>query len=245
MKNILTQIKINKIISTSIVAGISLMLFASIFSVMPTSSASTDLCFDIFGTSIFDSNFVFDSDTGDFIMVFKCFIPDVDCVVNDPNPNGFEEVPKKSTISSTCNGFGVVMFTSVDDAVLTDSVPAEWDAIGFSNLVGLCTEEVKGKNQQGATVYTCTPVLGIAAFSVALLETRESPGSGKGNQSIDKFKPTECILFKNDGAEGFVPDATFTNGVLNDVPVAAPGTPFSTGLTEKIQVTVVGPSCNG
>ncbi len=251
MTYILKQIKIKKILSTSTVAGISLMLFASIFSAVPTTSASADVCNFVFGGSVstFDQNFVFDSDTGDFISVFKCFEPDIDCSVNDAIPgNNIEEVPKKSTVSSTCDGFGVIMLTNVEGAVLTDSVPAEWDVNGFADGSGTCIEDVKGKNSQGATVYTCTAVPdgGLAdfwaAFAVSTLDTRESPSKGKGNpDKPDKFKPTSCEpLFKNDGAEGFVPDDTFTNGNLNDVPVVATVTPFSTGLTDKIEVTVDG-----
>ena len=112
-------------------------------------------------------------------------------------------------------------------------------------------EEVKGKKQQGATVYTCdaVPFGGFApfgaAFVVNFLETRESPSAGKGNpDKPDKFKPTSCEpLFKNEGAEGFVPDATFENGFLNGVPIVATVTPFSTGLTDQLEVTVFG--CNG
>ena len=87
-----------------------------------------------------------------------------------------------------------------------------------------------------------------ALFIVQVLDTRESPGSLKGNQEIAKFKPTSCELFKNEGAEGFVPDATFENGFLNDVPVVATVTPFSTGLTDQLPVTVVDPNdldCDG
>jgi len=252
MTNILTQIKINKILSTSTVAGISLMLFASIFSAVPTTSASEDTCSEVFGGSVstFDQNFVFDSDTGDFISVFKCFEPNIDCSVNDPNPaNSVEEVPKKSATSSTCDGFGVIMLTNVEGAVLTDSVPAEWDANGFANGSGSCTEDVKGKNSQGATVYTCTAVPdgGLApfwaAFAVSTLDTRESPSNSKNpnHDKPDKYKPTSCEpLFKNEGAEGFVPDDTFMNGFVNSDLIVATVTPFSTGLTDKIEVTVDG-----
>ena len=251
MTNILTQIKIRKILSTSTVAGISLMLFASIFSAIPTSSASSDPCEIIFGAdvAIFDSNSVFDSDTGEFISVFKCFESDIDCSVNDPNPvNSVEEVPKKSATSSTCDGFGVIMLTNVEGAVLTDSVPAEWDVNGFADGSGSCTEDVKGKNSQGATVYTCTAVAGglapfWAAFAVSTLDTRESPSNNKNpnHEKPDKYKPTSCEpLFKNEGAEGFVPDDTFMNGFVNSDLIVATVTPFSTGLTDKIEVTVDG-----
>jgi len=245
MTNVLTRIKINKIISTATVTGISLILFASIFSAIPTSSASLviSICEENFeGSVIFDSNSVNDSDTGDFIQVFKCIIPNVDCIDNDPFPNSIEEVPKNFPISSTCLGFGVVMITNVG-AVLTDSVPAEWEVIGFSSDIGICNSVEKG-NGKGATVIKCEPNAGLTAFSVEFLETRESPGSGKGNQSNDRFKPTSCEqLFKNDGAEGSLPDATFTNGFLNDDEIIDTVTPFSTGLTDKIEVTVAG--CNG
>lgn len=249
MTYILTQIKIKKILSTSTVAGISLMLFASIFSAIPTSNASEDPCVTVFFASVWDSKFVFDSDTGDFIDVYKCYIPDVDCLDNDPNENGVEEVPKKSDQSSTCIGFAVIMLTNVPDATLTDSLPAEWNALDFVDFSGSCTEEVKGKNAQGATVYTCDAIVngGIApywaAFIVDPIETRASPSNDKNpnHDKPDKYKPTSCEpLFKNDGAEGFVPDDTFMNGNLNGVSIVATVTPFSTGLTDKIEVTVDG-----
>jgi len=249
MTNILTQIKIKKILSTSTVAGISLMLFASIFSAMPTSSASNgNPCEIFFGLPVFDSNHVFDSDTNEFIDVYKCYMPNVDCLIGDPNGNGIEEVLKKSNVSSTCLGFGVIMLTNVSGAVLTDSVPAEWDTNGFADLSGSCTEVVKG-NGKGATVYTCNAAAlgGLApfwgAFFVTTLDTRESPSNDKNPNFTkpDKFKPTSCEqLFKNEGAEGFVPDDTFANGVLNGVPIVLTETPYSTGLTDKIEVTVVG-----
>ena len=248
MTNVITQIKMKKILSASTVAGISLMLFASIFSAMPTSSASADPCEVEFGGGVivFDSKHVLDTDTGDWITVYKCYMPSIDCTNNDPNPaNNIEEVPKKSDQSSTCVGFGVIMFTNADNAVLTDSVPAEWDTIGFTDVSGTCTEEVKGNNQQGATVYTCDEDSGFAAFSVAFLETRESPSNGKNenNPKPDKYKPTSCEIYKNEGAEGFVLDATFTNGWLDGNQIIDTETPFSTGLTDQLPVTVVGPGC--
>ena len=252
MTNILTQIKIKKILSTSTVAGISLMLFASIFSAMPTTNASEDPCVTtFFGSPVWDSNHVFDSDTGEWIDVYKCYIPDVDCLENDPNANSIEEVPKKSDQSSICIGFAVIMLTNVPDATLTDSLPAEWDALGFIDISGSCTEEVKGKNAQGATVYTCNAVVNgdlapyWAAFVVDPIETRASPSNDKNpnQEKPDKYKPTSCELYKNEGVEGFVLDGTFTNGFLNGVQIIATETPFSTGLTDQLPVTVVGPGC--
>jgi hypothetical protein len=254
MTKILTAIKANKVISTSTVAGISLMLFASVFSVMPSSHASVPQCGQFFMeyTEEFDSNSVYDSDANDYINVVKCLKVSADCAENDAiAANNNEDVPKKSTLPTECSGFGVFMTSNSPDAILTDSVPAEWVAGGFYDVSGTCADEIKGNNDQGATVYTCTASdlgggLYYAAFVVDELTTKPSPSNGKGNPENpkdDKYKPTSCELYKNEGAEGFVPDRTFSNGWLNGLQIIATETPFSTGLTDPVEVNVVGPGC--
>jgi len=230
-----------KIATTS---GLSIMMFASLMAPsMQTANAGIgDLCDNLFGLDTWDSNFVSDPDTGDFIFVFKCFIPDVNCLDNDAIPaNDAEDVPKKSMSSTTCNGFLFATYSNLAEAIATDSVPAEWNALGADCFVAGGSVEVKGSKSQGATVIEC-PSEAFGSFFVAVgfvevLETRANPGQGHKEGTV--YKPTSCVLYKNEGAEGLVPGRTYDH----DSMAATPEIPFSTGLTDPLPVTVVGPGC--
>lgn len=234
---------ITKIAATS---AISLMMVAALYATTAQTTYAgngEDICTFILGSPFvtFDTSSVLDPDTGDFIDVWKCYNPDVDCPDNDAIPSSdTEEVPKKSALPTRCFGFGFIMGTNNPDAVLTDSVPAEWNAGAITELFGSCDKVVKGNSGKGATVLTCTPEefdppsgFYVVAGTVVDITTRESP-SGKGF-----YKPTSCILYKNEGVEGFVPGETWDH----DNDAGTEEVPFTTGLTDPVPVTVVGAGC--
>jgi len=231
-----------KIATTS---GLSIMMFAALMAPsMQTANAGIDLCDEFFfGASTWDDIFITDPDTGDFIWIFKCYIPDVDCEDNDADEgNSQEDVPKKSTSSTICIGFAFAAISNLPEVMATDSVPAEWDAIDADCVPSGGSVEVKGSKGKGATVLECpSAAFGgfyVAAGFVPFVETRENPGKGHAEPV---YKPTSCVLFKNEGAEGFVPGRTYDHD--SDGGAVTPEIPFSTGLTDPLPVTVVGEGC--
>lgn len=204
--------------------------------------------------SVFDVETVTDTEAPfDSVIVWKCVSEDIECFADDgdgtPELGGDDDsvgtvVPKKATTRTFCvNTTGAVMKSTDDSAaILADTLPAEWELLDITDHLGNCEVEVKNAGKS-ATKIRCTtePVNGdfFAAFTIDLMETRESPGSGKGNQSIDKFKPTGCFLDLNSGAEGFVPGRTFDN----DLDVLTAEIPFATDATDSVPIDVE--SCNG
>jgi hypothetical protein len=123
-------------------------------------------------------------------------------------------------------------------ALVTDTVPAEFDVTLVTASAGSSATAVdasQGNKKQSATKIEWSVPAGTSTLTVDI-QTVESPGSGKGNQEILKFKPTSCgPLPINDGATAFEVDA---NGDLVLVPYTDP----ITGEVTLHPVVIVGPS---
>jgi len=119
-------------------------------------------------------------------------------------------------------------------ALVTDTVPAEFEVIDTQSSLGAVTldNKGKGKKSQGSTQIEWDVPAGINTLTVAI-QTRESPGGG---HKLTVFKPTSCgPLPINDGATAFEVDQ---NGDLVLVSYTDP----DTGEVTLHPVIIVGPS---
>jgi hypothetical protein len=243
---VMTQSK--KIFSAKITGiaflGVVMMFAAAAPSLTQAHASGPNFCQRINADfQIYDAEFVWDQfGNNDTIVVYKCYDPTPECE-NDGNP--VAAVPLKSEYSTTCfNTTGAVMVSDDPNAVLSDSIPAEWDLVSYTEVAGSCTEVVKGNSGKGATVIECTTqpsdIGYVAAFIVDEIETRDSPGKGHKDpitkDPITVYKPTSCSLDVNGGVQGFVPERTYNHdgddGTTAEIPFETPqsnAVPISVG----------------
>jgi len=236
------------------ISGIAaMMVFALSASSMSqnTYASGPDIC-DRLGSdnwNVVDAQSVTDTEAPfDTITVWKCKnTTDLNCWADTDDDGVFEPdtddasvgkiVPKKAEVRTFCkNTTGVIMTSSTDaNAVVTDTIPAEWflGQDDITTVAGMCAvSDPHGNKNKGAIDILCTTQVFdggfVAAFTIDIMETRESPSAGKGNPNkLDKWKPTGCGLDLNSGAEGFVPERTYdhdSNGGTDEVPFATPQT---------------------
>jgi len=170
------------------------------------------ICEDTFGGdwAAHNSTLTEDTQSDDFIYVLKCLDTTDPCL--DPG----QGVELKHSASTTCNGFGSVMFSNVVNSTMKDALPAEWTVDTSNDVTFLfgdnCTVEgKKGMKARGATVFECdgadlsTGLFG-AAVQVSDIMTVASPSNGKRNSCDGEniFKPTSFVLFANEGVQGTV-----------------------------------------
>jgi len=158
------------------------------------------------------------------------------------NPECFTGIIIAKSSSTFC---GFLISYNGDPAIVEDTVPAEWEVVlivgedfGFP-FSGNCTFESAGKNvDKSATKITCDEATELVVGFI--VQTRESPGSGKGNQEILKFKPTSCgDLVLNDGAVAYAGDGAGEKILVLD----ADGNlvPIVIDTSEPIVLTAINP----
>ncbi len=195
-----------KLLQIRNIAVVSLLGFVMMFAaIAPTmNSAYAGSLGSVFCQVALGPGWVGIVDFDDGISLAKCF--------NLNDPCFAEGVPVKSSEPTTCVIAIVAQNLTGQNVILKDAIPAEWNAEvqinqGLPNATFNCDDNLdqanKGKKaDKSATLLTCdaTP-LSFVQGAVLEITTRESPGSGKGNQEILKFKPTSCELFANSGAQ--------------------------------------------
>jgi len=215
------------------------MMFAAIAPTMNSASAgpadpAAELCMAFGGPSWTGFG---DNEVG--ITLAKCW--------DTLDPCFAEGVPVKSDGPTTCVIAVLYLNLTGENVILKDAIPAEWNVSTIDSSTN-CEEKLssanKGKKEdRSATLLTCD-ASNIAFFEGVLLDitTRESPGSGKGNQEIAKFKPTSCDgLFANSGAQVIAADDEGNPILVGDgkgglIPVVL-------AETGPIQVPVTGEEC--
>ncbi len=209
----------NKKISFGKVAGVSLLSFVMMFAAAAPSMTQANA--DVFTGDVFKIHITADDD-------------------NDFDPECLTGITIVKPGPTQC---AFVIFYSGDLAIVEDTVPAEWEVVlivgedfGFP-FSGNCTFESAGKNvDKSATKITCDEATELVVGFI--VQTRESPGSGKGNQEILKFKPTSCgDLVLNDGAVAY---ASFEGEkILSDVVDPGNFEPIVIAVSDPIILTAL------
>ena len=156
-------------------------------------------------------------------------------------------VPVKSDGPTTCVIAVLYLNLTGENVILKDAIPAEWNVSTLdasTNCIDNLAQANKNqKADKSATLLTCD-ASNVAFFEGILLDitTRESPGSGKGNQEIAKFKPTSCFdLFANSGAQVIAADEEGNPILVDDDKGGL--IPLVLAETGPIRVTVTGAEC--
>ena len=233
-----------KILQIRNIAVVSLlgfvMMFAAIAPTMNSASAGSqtrNFCETTFGVGWFGLG---DFDEG--LSLAKCF--------NVNNPCFADGVPIKSDGPTTCVFAIAAENLTGQKVILKDTIPAEWNAevqiegfFGIPNASDNCDDNLApaNKNQKAnksATKLTCDATASnVLQGAVLEITTRESPGSGKGNQEILKFKPTSCDLFANSGAQLILANE------LGEPVLGADDQPIVLLETGPLEVQVTGEEC--